>query len=75
MICTITESAKAMILDSQARLEFWGKAVNMAAYLHQHMPNEGLIRHDDLDGYKAPYDTPYEVLHSYGRPEFNSGAR
>jgi hypothetical protein len=44
MIRTITEMAKAMILDSQVPLEFWGDAVNMAAYLHQRMPNEGLAR-------------------------------
>jgi hypothetical protein len=35
------------------------------------MPKEGLTRRDDRDGFKAPYDTPYEMLHSYGRPEFD----
>jgi hypothetical protein len=70
MIRTITERARAMILDSQAPLEFWGEAVNTAVYLHQRMPNEGLTRRDDRDGFKAPYDTPYEMQHSYGRPEF-----
>jgi len=53
MICTITERARAMILDSQAPLEFWGEAVNTAAYLHQRMPNMGLTRKDDLEGFKA----------------------
>jgi len=31
-----------MILDSHVPLEFWGEAVNTAAYRHQRMPNEGL---------------------------------
>jgi hypothetical protein len=31
------------------------------------MPNEGLTRRDDRDGHKAPYNTPYEMLHSYAR--------
>jgi hypothetical protein len=66
-IRSITERARALILDSQAPLEFWGEAINTAAYLHQHMPNEGLTRRDDHDGYKTPYDTPYEMLHSYAR--------
>jgi hypothetical protein len=35
------------------------------------MPNEGLTKRDDRDGYKAPYDTPYEMLNSYGKPEFD----
>jgi len=76
-----------MILDFQTPLEFWGEAVNTAAYLHQRMPNErltrqdyrngcisssahaqpGLARRDDHDGHKAPYDTPYEMLHFYAR--------
>jgi hypothetical protein len=33
MIRTLTEKARAMILDSQAPLEFWGEAVNPAVYL------------------------------------------
>jgi len=71
MIRTITERARAIILDSQALLEFWGEAVNPAVYLHQRMANEGLTRSDDRDGFKAPYNTPYEMLHSYGKPEFD----
>ena len=35
MIRTITEKARAMILDFQASLEFWGEAINTAVYLHQ----------------------------------------
>jgi len=61
-----------MILDSQAPLEFWGEAVNTAVYLHQRMPNEGLTRRDDRDGFKAPYDTPYKMLHSHGNLEFDT---
>jgi len=44
MICTITEKARAMIIDSQAPIQFWGEAVNTAIYLHQRSPNEGLKR-------------------------------
>jgi hypothetical protein len=71
MVRTITEKARAMILDSQAPHEFWGEAVNTAVYLHQRMPNEGLTKRDDRDGYKAPYETPYEMLNSYGKPEYD----
>jgi len=71
MICTITEKARAMILDSQAPLKFWGEAINTAVYLHQRLPNEELTKRDDRDGYKASYETPYEMLHSYGKPEYN----
>jgi len=69
MVCTITEKARAMILDSQAPLEVWGEAINTAVYLHHRMPNEGLTKRDDSDGYKAPYETPYEMLQSYGKHE------
>ena len=61
-----------MILDSQAPLEFWRKAINTAVYLCQRLPNKGLAKRDDRDGYKAPYETPYEMLHSYGKPEYNT---
>jgi len=71
MIHTITEKAKAMILDSQAPLEFWGEAINNAVYLHQRLPNKGLTKRDNRDGYKAPYETPYKMLHSYGKPEYD----
>jgi len=42
MICTNTEKARAMMIDSQASIQFWGEAVNTAVYLHQRSPNEGL---------------------------------
>jgi hypothetical protein len=71
MIRTITEKARAMILNSQAPLEFWGEAINTAVYLHQCLPNEGLTKRDDRDRYNAPYKTPYEMLHSYGKPEYD----
>jgi len=35
MIRTITEMARAMLLDSQAPIQFWEEAVNTAVYLHQ----------------------------------------
>jgi hypothetical protein len=56
MIGTITEKARAMMIDSQAPVQFWGEAVNTAVYLHQRSPNEGLKR-NNLDGYQAPYET------------------
>jgi len=66
MICTITENARAMMIDSQAPIQFWGEAVNTAVYLHQRSPNEGLKR-NDCDGYQAPSETPYEMLHGFGK--------
>jgi len=68
MIRTITEKARAMMIDSQAPIQFWGEAVNTAVYLHQRSPNEGLKRKNDHDGYQAPYETPYEMLHGFGKP-------
>jgi len=68
MIRTITEKARAMMIDSEAPVQFWGEAVNTAVYLHQQSPNEGLTIRDDRDGYKAPYETPYEMLHAFGKP-------
>jgi hypothetical protein len=35
MIRTITEKARAMMIDSQTPVQFWGEAVNTAVYLHQ----------------------------------------
>jgi hypothetical protein len=68
MIRTITEKARAMMIDSQASIQLWREAVNTAVYLRQRSPNEGLKRKDDHDGYKAPYETPYEMLHGFGKP-------
>ena len=56
------------MIDSQAPLEFWGEAVGTVVYLHRLTPNEELTKRDDLDGYKAAYETPYEMLHAYGKP-------
>jgi len=67
MIRTITEKARAMIIDSQALIQFLEEAVNTAVYLHQRSPNEGLKR-NHRDGYQAPYETPYEMLHGFGKP-------
>jgi hypothetical protein len=71
MIHTITEKARAMRLDSQAPLEFCREAINPAVYLHQRQPNEELTKRDDRDGYNSLYETPHEMLHSYGKPEFD----
>jgi hypothetical protein len=72
MIRTITEKARAMIIDSQAPVQFWGEAVNTAVYLHQRSPNEGLKRKNDRDGYQAPYETPYEMLRGFEKPSHNA---
>jgi len=68
MIHTITEKAWAMMIDSQAPVQFWGEAVNTAVYLHQRSRNEGLKRKNDRDGYQAPYERPYKMLHGFGKP-------
>ena len=68
MVATITEKARAMLIDSQAPVHFLGEAVLTAVYLHRRTPNSGLTNRDDRDGYKAPYETPYEMLQSNGKP-------
>jgi hypothetical protein len=72
MTRTITEKARAMIIDSQAPNEFWGEAVHTAVYLHQRSPNEGITKRDDRDGYQAPYETPYEMLQAFGKPSHDN---
>jgi len=72
MIRTVTEKARAMMIDSQAPVQFWGEAVNTAVYLHQRLPNEGLERKNHRDGCQAPYKTPYEMVHGFGKPTYNS---
>jgi hypothetical protein len=66
MIRTITEKARAMMIDSLAPTQFWEEAVNIGVYLHQRSRNEGLKR-NDRDGYQAPYETPYEMLNGFGK--------
>ena len=51
MIRTITDKARAMMIDSQAPVQLWGEAVNTAVYLPQQSLNEGLTKRDDQDGY------------------------
>jgi len=58
MIETITEKARALMIESQAPIQFWGKAVNTASYLRQRTPSAA------LNG-----KTPYEVRNRYGKPE------
>ena len=72
MVCTITEKARAMIIDSKGPVQFRGEAVNTAVYLHQRSPNEGLRRKNHRDGYQAPYETPYKMLHLFGKPTHNT---
>jgi hypothetical protein len=64
MIRTVTEKAPAMMIDSQAPIQFWGEAVYTAVYLHQRSPNESM-KSSDHDGYQAPYEMPYEMLHGF----------
>jgi hypothetical protein len=54
MIGVVTEKARAMMIDSQAPLEFWGEAVMSAAYLHRRTPSRALRG-----------KTPWEMLHSH----------
>ena len=75
IIGVITEKARAMMTDAQAPIEFWGEAVKTANYLHRLTPTNGLIKRDDRDGYKAPYNTPYEMLHAYGKPKHDAEAQ
>jgi hypothetical protein len=63
-----------MMTDSQAPIQFWGEAVNTAVYLHQRSQNEGLKR-DDHDGYQAPYEMPYEMLHGSGNSTHNADGK
>jgi len=74
MIRTITEKAQALMIDSKASLQFWGDAVNTAVYLHQRSLNEGQIMLDDRDSYKAPYETPYKMLHAFGKTTHDDAA-
>jgi len=60
----------AMMFDSHATIQFWGEAVNAAVYLHQRLQIEGRKR-SDCNGYQAPYEIPYEMLHGFGKPRHN----
>ena len=55
------------MIDSQAPIQFWGKAVITGVYLHQRSLNDG-VKRNDCDGYKALYQTPYEMLHGFSKP-------
>ena len=72
IIQTITEKAGSIMIDSQAPLFCLGEALNGAVYLHQRTPNEGLTKPDDRDGYQAPYQPPYKILHGFGKPFHNN---
>ena len=67
MVATITEKARSMLIDSQAPVHVWGEAVLTLVDLHRHTPNSGLTNRDDRDGYKAPYETPCEMLQAHGK--------
>jgi hypothetical protein len=68
MIRTITEKARAMMIDSQVPVQFRAEAVNTADYLHQRSPTECLTKQDCRDSCNSPYKTPYEMLHTFGKP-------
>jgi len=51
LICSMIEWTNAMIEDSQAPLEFGGKAVNTAVYLPHRMPDKGLTRRDHRNAF------------------------
>jgi hypothetical protein len=67
MICSITENTRAMMIDYQAPIEFWGEAVDTVVYPHQRSPNEALKR-NDCDRYQALYNTPHVMLRGFGNP-------
>jgi len=71
-ICTISETGWAMIIDSQAPVQFWGEEVLSTVYLYQILPTEGLRRKYDHNGYQAPYKMPYQMLHGSGPPTCNA---
>jgi hypothetical protein len=72
MMRTITGKARAKMIDCQVPIKCWGEAVNTTVYLHQQSQNEGLTKRDTRDGYKAPYETLYEMLHAFGKPTGNT---
>ena len=72
IIAVITEKPRAMMIDARVPVEFWGETVNTANYLHRMTPNNGLIKRDGRDGYKAPYNTPHEMLPAYGKPKHDA---
>jgi len=67
MIRTITERARAMIIDSQAPVQFWEEAVKTALCHHQKSQDEGLER-NIRDSYQPQFEMPYEILHGCGKP-------
>jgi len=66
MICTITENARVLMINSLIPILFWGEAVNTTVYLHQRSPNKGL-KSNDNNSYKALYEMPYKMLYGFGK--------
>jgi len=60
MIRTVVMKARAMILDSCFRDEFWAKAVNTAVYLHARSPSHSV---DGLTPYEKLFDEKPELGH------------
>jgi transposase InsO family protein len=69
-IGAITEKARAMMIDSQVPLGFWGEAVMTAAYLHRRTPHKflrGKSPHEVLNGHNANPAPPPAPIHHLRR--------
>jgi hypothetical protein len=65
--------AQAMMIDSQAVVQFWGEVVSTAVNLHQRSLNEGLKKKTIHHGYQVPYNMQHHELHGFGQsmPDVN----
>jgi len=57
-----------MMINSLVPLGYWGEAVNTAVFLHKGSTNEDLTTRADHDGSQISYRTPYDMLHTFGKP-------
>ncbi|KAF8535738.1 hypothetical protein BDD12DRAFT_891912 [Trichophaea hybrida] len=64
---TVTKKLHAMMIDTEEPIEFGEKQLTQQSTSIKDIQNEGLAKRDDRDGYKAPYETPYEMLHAFGK--------
>jgi hypothetical protein len=71
IIHTLTDMAQAMMIDSQAPIQFLGEAGNTPVYLDQSSQNEDLKRYDH-NSYQAPYERPYQMIHGFGKLTHNA---
>jgi hypothetical protein len=61
-----------MVIDFEVPVQFWGEALITAVNIHQRSQNEGLKSKNERDGFQAPYETPYEILHGFHKPTQNA---